>query len=114
MVSNFCVGVTGHVVQELIDSLHCFLSGIRLLARNFTECHEDGEIDRAAIVQEAAHYLLDSLFPFVVEFFAVVFGRELLRCFAWYKGDRIVGGISLSRGGRMPIAYELFLDIVWH
>ena len=78
MVSDFCVWVAGHVVQKLFDSLHCFLSWVGLLSGNFAECHEDGDVDSAAIIEEAPHNLLDSALPFFIKFFTVIFGRSLL------------------------------------
>ncbi len=73
VVSYLRVGVACHVVKEGVDSLHCFGDWVSLLARDFAEGHENGEVDCASIIEEAPNDLLDPSFAFVVEFLAVIF-----------------------------------------
>ncbi len=72
VISYFRVGVACHVVEEGVDSLHCFGGWVSLLARDFAEGHENGEVDGAAIIQEAPNDLLDLSFAVFVEFLAVI------------------------------------------
>ena len=74
MVSDLYVGIAGHIAQELIDPLYCFLHGFGFLPRNFAEGHKNGEVDRATKIEKAAHNMMDPPLPFFIELFAVIFG----------------------------------------
>ncbi len=68
----FCIGMSGHVVEELVYVVVCVFSRSSLLARDSRECCEDSGINSMCIVEEASNNLLDELIVVVVEFGACV------------------------------------------
>ena len=114
VVTNFCLGMGGHVIEELIDSFHCFLGGVGLLACYFTEGHQYCQIHCPAIIQKTSNNLLYSFLPFFIQRFTDIFGGQFLCCFSIFYRIREVGGILFAFGGGMGITYELFFDVTRH
>ncbi len=59
------VGMGGEVVEELFAFLHSLLRAFGLLACNGAEGREDGKVNGARIIEDAADVALD-LFNFVI------------------------------------------------
>ena len=60
VVANFGIRMYGHVIKELVDTITRLFGGCALLGHNGRERHEDGRIDGAGVVEEAADNLLDT------------------------------------------------------
>ena len=58
--TNGGIGMSGTVVEELCNRKVGALGGPRLFVGNCAECHEDGDIDTAGIVEDGADDLLDT------------------------------------------------------
>ena len=62
VVSDDGFGLSGGIVEELVDFYHCVLCGYGLLCCKGPECSEHRQIDGACIVEENADDLLDFIF----------------------------------------------------
>jgi hypothetical protein len=87
----FCIRVSGHVVEELVDAVACFFSRSSLLACNSRECHEDSRNNSTCIVEEAPHDLLDAFLVGIITFGTCVDWVDsliVLAIFDWNLGCR--------------------------
>ena len=104
LVANRGVGMCGHVIQKLVDTVACVFSGCVLLGSNGRERHEDCRINGMGIVEETAANLLDTFFVGLVEFGTGVVGYSVLVVFTIYDGKWAVGAMLGLYRMRMLVA----------
>jgi hypothetical protein len=78
MVGHNCIGVCGHIVQELLDLDHCVLGGICLLGGNGAQSSKHCAVNASCIVEERACYLLNILLVLFGEGWGHVYGLRIL------------------------------------
>ena len=103
-----------YVVEELLDALASLFGWFGLLARDFVECKENGDVNRSRVVQEASNDLLYVFLAVLVESFTCVGWYWILSFGAVFDGGRRVGAVLCAFWFVMFVFNQLFWDVVWH
>ena len=105
--------MSGTVVEELCNRKVGALGGTRLFVGNGAECHEDGDIDTAGIVEYGPNDLLNAGDTVFVEGWGVVRKYGKLGGFAVLFWGALMWAV-LGFGAFMAKALEDLLDIARH